>query len=134
MSKVQIQAEIDTKTFMAGLTDLKISELEAMARELNGLIYRKKSQDGTHREKELLTLINTTVLGKAKRKRYLELSEKLEEETISATEHRELLKLVTEEEDIRNQRARLLFELSQLRNVSLPQLMEEMGLKPPGRG
>ena len=134
MSKVQTQAEVDTKSFIAGLTDLKVSDMEAFARELNGLIYRKKSKDKTRREKELLSLINRTVLEQAKLERYLQLSVKLEVEVISEEERLEFLKLTEEEEKLRNQRVKLLIELSQLRNIPLPQLMEEMGLNPPGRG
>ena len=61
MSKVQIQTELDPKSLIAGLTNFKIAELEAFARELNGLIYRKKSSDQSFRERSLLSQINRTV-------------------------------------------------------------------------
>ncbi len=130
MSKVQIQTELDPKSLIAGLTNFKIAELEAFARELNGLIYRKKSSDQSFRERSLLSQINRTVLDKKKREHYLELADKLEAETISKKEHQEYMTLAAEEEEIRNERARLLIELSQLRNIPLAQLMEEIGLKP----
>lgn len=113
---------------------LKVTELEAFVRELNGLIFRKKTADSPYRQKELLRLINQTVLSSKKHERYMELSERLESETISETERQEFLQLAEEDATLRNQRVSMLIELAQLRNLSLSALMEEMGLTPPGRG
>lgn len=134
MSKVPVKAEIDIQSVIAGLTNLKISELEDFARELSGLITRKKTKDKGLREKELLALITQTTLPVDKRNRYLELSEKVEDETITEKEHVELLNLVEKEEGLRAERVKLLLELAQIKNISMPQLMEQLGLNPPGRG
>ena len=134
MSKVQIQTEIDSKALLAGAAQLKIKELEAFVRELNGTLIRKKAQDKGHQEKILIGQINRTVLSKKKNERYQELSEKLRAEAVSETERQEFLQLVAEEEELRNNRVQLLIELSQLRNIPLSRQMEELGLTPPGRG
>ena len=134
MAKVQMPTELDAAAFISQLTRLKISELEAFARELDGLIYRKKSRDKVRRSKELLQLINETVLPEIKRERYIELNIKVEDETIAPEENIELLRLVEEEEKIRNQRVAYLIELARLRNISLVQLMEELGLNIQGHG
>lgn len=135
MSKAQpIHSLIDTKELLANAAKMGVQELEALMRELNGVLSRKKNKDKKHREKELLRLINETVLDKEKRERYWMLSLQLEEGAISAEEHREFMQLAEEEELLRNKRVAYLVELSQLRNLPLSQVMEEMGLKPPGHG
>ena len=62
------------------------------------------------------------------------LSYKLEAETMTDAEHAEFMRLATLEEKLRNQRVKYLIELSQLRAVSLPQLMVTLGLKSKNNG
>jgi hypothetical protein len=68
-------------------------------------------------------------LSKKKTQRYQELVEKLEFESITDAEHAEFMRLANHEEKLRNQRVKYLIELAQLRAVSLPQLMIDLGLK-----
>ncbi len=58
---------------------------------------------------------------------------RLEMETMTPDEHQEYMALIAEEEQLRNQRVQVLLQLSQLRGISLPQIMEELGLISPGR-
>ncbi len=134
MSKITVAAQIDTESFFSALTELKVNELEVFVKRLNGLILRKKEQDKDYQISNLLLKINNTVLERGKRERYIELSEKVEDETVTPSEHKELLVLAEEEEHITAQRLKLLLELSQLRNIPLSQLMREMGLVPKGHG
>ena len=135
MSKIQqIHSMTDIKALLAAATAMKIQELESLMRELNGVLHQKKSKDKTYREKELLRLINEAILDKEKRERYWQLALQLEEGTMPAAEHAEFMQLVEQEELLRNTRVKLLIELAQLRNMPLPQLMEEMGLNSPNRG
>ena len=60
--------------------------------------------------------------------RYAFLQEKMEVENIADAEYQELMMLVDKEEKIRNKRFQFLLELSQLRNISLPELMHNLGL------
>ncbi|MCC6724595.1 MAG: hypothetical protein IT258_08795 [Saprospiraceae bacterium] len=135
MSKTQqIPSMTDAKALLAAATAMKIQELEALMQELSGVLYRKKSKDKAYQEKELLRLLNEAILDKEKRERYWQLALQLEEGNMPAAEHTEFMQLVSEEELLRNTRVKLLIELAQLRNMLLPQLMEEMGLNPPHRG
>jgi hypothetical protein len=134
MSKIQVQTEIDTRAFLAGASALQISELEFLAREINAVITRKKTDDKDNRERQLIGLINQTALINGQLLRYRELTEKLESESLSEVEHKEYLALVETDEQLRNDRVKYLIELSQLRNVSLPSLMEELGLNTPTNG
>lgn len=124
----------DAKALLATATTMKIQELETLMRELNGVLFRKKSKNKAYREKELLRLINEAILEKEKRERYWQLSLLLEEGIMSDAEHAEFMDLVEKEESLRNQRVKLLIELSQLRGLPLNKLMEELGLNPLGRG
>jgi hypothetical protein len=45
-----------------------------------------------------------------------------------------LIALVEEEETLRVERVKYLIELAQLRNITLPQLMEKLGLKKNKHG
>jgi hypothetical protein len=134
MSKIQVQTEIDTRTFLLGAAGLQLNELERLVGELNILIARKKSARNDGRERQLLHLINQTALESDQRARYLALVEKLEDDTMSEEEHREYMVLVERDEQLRNDRVQYLVELAQLRDVSLPRLMENLGLNPPVYG
>ena len=60
--------------------------------------------------------------------RYATLQEKMELGNLSDIEHKELLQLVEKEEKTRNKRFQYLIELAQLRSISLPELMQKLGL------
>jgi len=128
MSKIQVQTIIDTDSLVVGAASLQLSELEKLVRELDAVIVRKRSLDQELRQRELIRLINQSVLEVEQRSRYLMLVEKLEDETISQDEHQEFIALTEKDEQLRNDRLKYLIELAQLSNVSLPQLMEQMGL------
>ena len=49
---------------------------------------------------------------------------------ISNAEHSELAILANSEEEMRNQRVKYMIELSQIREVSLSQVMKSLGLTP----
>ena len=132
MSKIQAQSVIDTKVFLSIAENIKTDELERFVRELNSIISNRKVNDAAYRQRELLRLINRTVLPKDKWERYLELVEKLDAESIDESERQEFLQLVAKEEELRNERVGLLIELSQLKGITLLALMEELGLYPPG--
>lgn len=134
MENIQVQAEIDTRSLLKSMAQLPVKELESFLQEVNGLIIRKKMQDKEGQERLLFDKINKTVLDKKKIERYHRLVEKLEAETISETEHAEFMSLANAEEKLRNQRVKYLIQLAQLRAVSLPQLMEALGLNAVHHG
>lgn len=63
--------------------------------------------------------------------RYSELREKLQAETLAAEEHQELLTLTDVVEQADADRLQRLITLAQMRQVSLPDLMTQLGLQPP---
>lgn len=94
----------------------------------------KKIQDKNKQEQQLLNKIKKHILDKKKKERYQFLVVKFEADTISESEHTELGQLSDIQEKLRNQRVKYLIELAQLRAVSLPQLMGEMGLNSIANG
>ena len=76
----------------------------------------------------MLKKINQSVLPEPILDRYCFLQDKMEVEELSDVEYEELLTLVDKEEKIRNKRFEYLFELSQLRNISLAELIDNLGL------
>ena len=81
-------------------------------------------------EMQLHKKINQAILPKQIMERYCFLQDKMEVEKLSDVEYTELLTLVDKEEKIRNKRFQYLFELAQLRNISLAQLMNERLMLP----
>jgi len=132
MSKITIKSEIDAKTLLAGVANLKLKELEAFMRELSGIVTKKKAKSKKYQEAALLSKHNRTILTKTKRNRYADLYQKLEADTITEEERQEFLSLTREEEKLRNERVKLLIQLSHLKGVPFNQLLKNLGLKPVG--
>lgn len=129
MEAVSIAPQTHSFSLLPNMDELPVSELEFYLIEINALIRRKQTTDKKIRERVLLDKISQTVLSKKKTQLYHELAYKLEFETMTDAEHAEYMRLATHEEKLRNQRVKYLIELSQLRAVSLPQLMLDLGLK-----
>lgn len=122
---------MDAQTLLKDVAQMPLLELERFVQAVNGLITQKKTTDKTYRERFLLRKINETVLGREKTERYQQLILKLESVTITDIEYTELMQLTEKEEIIRYERLKYLVELAQLRSITLPQLMENMGLNRP---
>lgn len=128
MEALSISRPTNALSLLPNMAELPVSELEVYLIEISALIRRKQTTDNKVRERVLLDKITQTVLSKKKTQRYQELVEKLEFETMTDAEHAEFMRLATQEEKLRNQRVKCLLELAQLRALSLPQLMKDLGL------
>jgi hypothetical protein len=128
MEKIQMPVENTIPSLLGGFSDMSLKELEYFIRELNALAIKKRLLDKGKQDKVLLRKINQAVLPEPLMERYISLQEKMEVENLSDTEYQELLTLVDKEEKIRNKRFQYLLELSQLRNISLTELMNNLGL------
>ena len=125
---------MDTQVLIQGVAEMPISEMERFVQQVDALIVQKKATDKNYRERFLLGKINQTVLSKEKIERYQKLVQKLEAETISKAEYKEFMKLTELEEQIRYERLTYLVELAQLKSITLPQLMDNLGLNQPSHG
>jgi hypothetical protein len=128
---MQIQTDLNTKSLIGGFMDMPLQELESIIKELNALAIRKRFADKGKRDKSLLLKINRAILSEEMMERYAFLQEKMEIENLSDSEYQELLNLVNQEEKVRNKRFQYLVELSQLRTISLTELMNHLSLNAP---
>jgi hypothetical protein len=128
MENIQIQANNNIQNLIGGFSDMPLHDLESVISGLNALVIRKRVADKGKRDKALLLKINQTVLPEQTMERYIFLQDKMELENLAETEYQELLMLVNQEEKIRNKRFKYLLELSQLRNIPLTELMNNLGL------
>jgi hypothetical protein len=81
------------------------------------------------RETELLLRINRT-LAPEKQRRYDELKEKREAETLTPAEYKELLRFVAEHQELWAKRLEAVVKLAQLRGVSPPEMLKQLGIDP----
>ena len=128
MEKIQMQLDSTIPSLLGGFSEMPLKDLESFIRELNALANRKRLLDKGKQDKILLRKINETILSEPLSERYIGLQEKMELDNLSDTEYQELLNLVDKEEKIRNKRFQYLLELSQLRGISLTELMNNLGL------
>jgi hypothetical protein len=82
-------------------------------------------------ESELLLKINQEFPSEL-RKRYNELTAKRDAETLTPDEYDELLRLTDQIEMLQARRIEYLSELASIRKVSLPKLMDDLGISGPG--
>ena len=123
-----MQSENIAQSLLGNFSEMPLKELEHFINALNAIAIRRRAVDSAKQDKVLLRKINQTVLSEQDMERYTYLQEKIEVENISDTEYQELLNLVDKEEKIRNKRFEYLLELAQLRNISLSELMNNLGL------
>ena len=127
---MKAQIQLDLNAVMEGIAKLDLKDLESFASKVNYLIARKKASEMPERMGFLLEKINTGLPDEIQEK-YLTLIEKSANETLSETEHMQLLQLIPKVEAKQVERLKYLIELAHLKNISVDQLMEQLGITPP---
>ena len=130
MTSFQITAKVDLDQLIASLARLETSEIETCVEQVSLLLAQRKAPSLSSEETELLKQINRTLPDEIE-VRHSELQEKIHEESITPTEYEELMGLLPVIEQADVERLEALIALSQIRQVSLPNLMEQLGIKPP---
>jgi len=130
MTSFQITAKVDLDQLIASLAQLETSEIETCVEQVSLLLAQRKAPSLSSEETELLKQINRTLPDEIE-VRHSELQEKIHEESITPTEYEELIGLLPVIEQADVERLEALIALSQIRQVSLPNLMEQLGIKPP---
>lgn len=133
MPTVQVKSNIELglDEILNGISQLDTPELEQFLEQVSRLLARRKAQNLSKREAELLVRINQGI-GVQKAERYRQLTDKLNEESITPEEHQELLSLINYIEARDSERLESLIELSGLRGLTLNELMDQLGLASPG--
>ena len=132
MTTLQLKSEIsiDINELLGGVSQLDTLEIERLLSEISIILAQRKALHLPERESELLQRIGAG-LPEDVQNRYDELQKKLLAEQITPDEHQELLSLIEIVENADAERLKYLIELSQLRKVSLDELMSQLGIQTP---
>ncbi len=129
MSKVKLnpQIELDVDEILDGIAQLHDSEFEPFAQKVMAQRARRRASGRSQDEVELLERINHGV-PVATWQRYHLLNDKIHEETITEDERQEFMEIVNQVELADAKRLHNLIELAQLRDTSVDELMDELGI------
>jgi hypothetical protein len=109
---------------------LNKSDLDRFVQQTIALRAQRQAPSLPHTEAELLQKINQGIAPEIQH-RYDVLITKRRAETLTPTEHTELLQLTGQIENLDAQRMAHLTELAQLCHTSLVELMEQLDIRPP---
>ena len=130
MATVQIKSDVGVEQLLEGVSQLETVELEQFITQASLLLAQRNEVALPRTESDLLKKINQG-LPTDIQQRYDDLRAKLRREELSSAEHEELLKLVDVVEQASVERLQQLMALSQLRQVSLDELLQQLDIHPP---
>lgn len=104
-------------------------ELERFVAKLFALKAREETPNLSEAETRLLLKINQDIPSAA-RQRMNELIDKRQASLITQAELEELIQLTDQSEELGAERLKCLIELAALRNITLDELMRQLGIKP----
>ena len=120
---------IDTEQLLHAALQLPRTELEQFVARLLALSIRQDTPHLAQAESELLLKINQG-LPPAMQQKLDELIAKRQTQTLTAEEHEELIQLTEHIEKAAAKRLQHLLQLAALRNVSLDELLQQLGIHP----
>ena len=126
-----LEAEVTRKQLLEAVKAMTPEERRAFMTDVLSLPSGTAPTSLTEKESDLLERINS---GPRQEQwvRFHELTQRRRDEVITDAEQAELLRLIEMVEEFQAARVEALVELSRLRGLSLPQLMESLGIKSPG--
>lgn len=130
MSTVQITSQVSTEELLHSVASLPAAELEQFVARVLTLRARLKAPSIPEQEVQLLSRINAG-LSSLQQQRFAELDQKRQDETLTDSEHQELLALNELMEQQNVVRMQSLSKLAQLRQVPLTTLMQNLGIRTP---
>lgn len=129
MAVIQVNSNINIsmKDILKGVSNLETTELEYFLTEVSQILAQRKTNYLSERETDLLQKIHYNIPLNI-RKRHKRLSKRLDIETITEEEYKELKMIihVIEKKDV--ERLHAMIELAKIRCVSLDELMEDLEL------
>jgi len=130
MATVRVQVDLPLDKLIEAVKQLSPGDLEQLASQVLAIQAQRRARSLSKEETSLLLKINNSGLPEEARERYRELIKKRQEETLTDEEYNELLRLSDESEQRQAERLEALMELARLRNTSLRELMDALGIKP----
>ena len=130
MPTIQVEANVTRTDLLRAAQQLPADELRAFVGDILGLQAQLNASRLPARESALLLQINKG-LPAALEARCRELISKRRNQTLSEEEQRELVGLTDQIEELQANRAAALAEVAQLRQTTLAQLMDDLGIQAP---
>jgi len=130
MSTIEVRSHVSLDELLNGVAQLETTELEHFVSQVLTLRAKRLSPCLSKEEGEFLEKINQGLPPEVQH-RYDELVVKRQEETLTSEEHQELLALIDCIERADAERAQALTGLAQLRHISVMELMDQLGIRPP---
>lgn len=129
MPTIQIEANLSSEQLLNAARQMPRRELYHFVEQV--LLLRAQHERGAIpvAESELLLKINQPVPS-GMQSRYDELIARRDARTLTPEEHQELLRLTDQVELLEAERMKHLIELAKLRQVSLDEIMKQLGLPP----
>jgi DNA repair photolyase len=130
MPVVKVETELSTDNLLKAVGQLNKHEIEQFVSQVINLRAQHLVQKLSQSEAQFIMKINQGLPAEVQ-KRYDELVDKRRDESLSSEEYGELLRLTNQIENLEAQRMQYLSELARYRKVSLTELMENLGIRPP---
>ena len=129
MPTVKIEAQLSKEDLVEAVQQLSLPELEQFVQDIIAIKAKQKSPNLSKDEADLLLKINRSI-SQDIQQRYQFKIQKRNNETLTEHEYTELLQLTDQFEIHQAQRLDYLAQLAQLRQISLTDLMAQLGIKP----
>lgn len=118
----------EVQKILHGIATWERPDVETFLQEVRKILAKKKENKLSKRETELFLIINKAVLTNDEWVMYADLFDKYETEVISKKEQSILDDFMARLEAYGVKRLKALAELAQIRNTSLDQLMQDLGI------
>ncbi len=128
MGTVEIKSKVTFQDLLAGVEQLESKDLEAFVEKVLKLRAKRIAPSLSEKETGLLEIANRPI-APAILSRFDELNEKRISENLNPSEHQELLKLVKDIEFLNVDRMEALAELAKIRDMSLEEIMQQLGIQ-----
>jgi len=129
MSPTQMSASPSIQELLTSAQQLNMRDLKTFSQQVSLFYAQRKSPHLSKREAELLQKINRG-LPEELWQPYRQLLIKLHDENLTPEEHKMLIHISNQIEEINAERIGYLVELAQLREQPLPKVMDDLGIYP----
>lgn len=123
--------EVTTESILSAVVRMPEDEFDKFVEKAKKLRNGSRKTKWTKDEITIIGKINKLVFSDEKQSRFIELTKKRQNATISESEFEELLKLTEESEELDVKRIELLVKLAKSKNKSLDKIMEMLEIRPP---
>ena len=132
MAETKIEIAVSSKDLLKAAEKLPTKDLDRFVTAIVALRDRRNGHHSSPKESRLLRIIHGG-FSAAEQTRWDKLVDKLEAETLTPAERKELLRMSAESEHFAAKRLRALIQLAKLRKTTVDNLMDEMRLRPRDR-